>query len=46
MIAWIYLVIAGLLEVAWAICLKQSEGFSRQGDCKKLSDVLTSALAV
>jgi quaternary ammonium compound-resistance protein SugE len=29
MIAWIYLVIAGLLEVAWAICLKQSDGFSR-----------------
>ncbi|RXZ44143.1 quaternary ammonium compound efflux SMR transporter SugE [Crenobacter cavernae] len=27
--AWISLIIAGLLEVAWAIGLKQSEGFSK-----------------
>lgn len=27
--AWIYLVIAGLLEVAWAYSMKLSEGFSR-----------------
>jgi quaternary ammonium compound-resistance protein SugE len=27
--AWIYLVIAGLLEVAWAFCMKQSAGFTR-----------------
>ncbi|TCP15737.1 quaternary ammonium compound-resistance protein SugE [Crenobacter luteus] len=27
--AWFYLVIAGALEVAWAIGLKQSEGFSK-----------------
>lgn len=27
--AWIYLVIAGLLEVAWATGMKYSEGFSR-----------------
>ena len=27
--AWIYLLIAGLLEVAWAIGLKYTEGFSR-----------------
>jgi quaternary ammonium compound-resistance protein SugE len=27
--AWIYLVIAGLFEVAWAIGLKYTEGFSR-----------------
>ena len=27
--SWIYLVIAGLLEVGWAYALKQSEGFSR-----------------
>ena len=26
---WIYLLIAGLLEVAWAIWLKYTEGFSR-----------------
>lgn len=27
--SWIYLVVAGLLEVGWAIGLKSSEGFSR-----------------
>ena len=27
--AWIYLFIAGLLEVTWATCLKLSEGFTR-----------------
>jgi quaternary ammonium compound-resistance protein SugE len=27
--AWIYLFIAGLLEIAWAIGLKYTEGFSR-----------------
>ena len=27
--AWIYLAIAGLLEVAWAIGLKNTEGFTR-----------------
>jgi len=27
--AWIYLLIAGLFEIAWAIGLKYTEGFSR-----------------
>jgi quaternary ammonium compound-resistance protein SugE len=27
--AWIYLVIAGILEVVWAFYMKQSQGFSR-----------------
>lgn len=27
--AWIYLIIAGLLEVAWASLMKQSAGFTR-----------------
>jgi quaternary ammonium compound-resistance protein SugE len=27
--AWIYLVIAGLLEVVWAFFMKQSDGFTR-----------------
>jgi quaternary ammonium compound-resistance protein SugE len=27
--AWVYLFVAGLLEVAWAIGLKYTEGFSR-----------------
>ncbi|MCU0582184.1 MAG: quaternary ammonium compound efflux SMR transporter SugE [Syntrophales bacterium] len=29
--AWIYLFIAGLMEVGWAIGLKYTEGFSRLG---------------
>jgi len=28
---WVILVIAGLLEVVWALMLKQSEGFTRPG---------------
>lgn len=27
--AWIYLLVAGILEVVWAFSMKQSEGFSR-----------------
>jgi quaternary ammonium compound-resistance protein SugE len=30
-VAWIYLVIAGLLEVVWAYAMKQSDGFMRLG---------------
>lgn len=29
--AWIYLLVAGLLEIVWAIGMKQSEGFTRPG---------------
>ena len=29
--AWIYLVLAGLLEIGWAVGLKFTEGFSRLG---------------
>jgi len=29
--AWVYLTIAGLLEVVWAIGLKYTEGFTRLG---------------
>lgn len=29
--SWIYLFVAGLLEVAWASTLKQTEGFTRLG---------------
>lgn len=29
--AWIYLLIAGLLEIVWAFSMKQSEGFTRPG---------------
>ena len=27
--AWIYLTIAGLLEIVWAFAMKQSDGFTR-----------------
>ena len=30
-VAWIYLLVAGLLEIVWAFTMKQSEGFSRLG---------------
>ncbi len=29
--AWVFLILAGLLEVGWAIGLKYSEGFSKPG---------------
>lgn len=29
--AWIYLLMAGLLEIVWAIGMKESEGFTRLG---------------
>ena len=29
--AWVILLVAGLLEVVWAFALKQSEGFTRPG---------------
>ena len=31
MIAWIYLIAAGLLEIVWATALKYTEGFTRLG---------------
>ena len=27
--AWVYILIAGLLEIVWAYFMKQSEGFTR-----------------
>jgi quaternary ammonium compound-resistance protein SugE len=27
--AWVYLIIAGLFEVVWAVCLKYTEGFTK-----------------
>ena len=29
--AWVYLLVAGLLEVVWAFSMKQSHGFTRLG---------------
>ncbi len=30
-IAWVVLIVAGLLEIVWAFAMKQSEGFSKPG---------------
>jgi quaternary ammonium compound-resistance protein SugE len=30
-VAWFYLVVAGLMEIVWAVALKQSEGLTRIG---------------
>lgn len=38
--AWIYLVLAGVLEIIWAFTMKQSEGFS------KLTPTLITAVAM
>lgn len=38
--AWIYLVLAGILEIVWAFTMKQSEGFS------KLTPTLITAAAM
>ncbi len=40
-VAWLYLIVAGLLEVGWAIGLKFTEGFTRP-----LPTVLTVASMV
>lgn len=37
--SWVYLILAGLLEIAWASTLKQTEGFTRLGP-----SVLTTVL--
>ncbi len=29
--SWLYLVVAGLLEIAWAVSMKRTEGFTRLG---------------
>ena len=29
--AWIYLILAGLLEIGWAVLLKKTDGFTRLG---------------
>ncbi|WNJ87917.1 multidrug efflux SMR transporter [Bosea sp. 685] len=29
--SWLFLIVAGILEVVWALAMKQSEGFTRPG---------------
>jgi quaternary ammonium compound-resistance protein SugE len=38
-VSWLYLILAGLLEIAWASLLKRTEGFTRLGP-----SVLTAVL--
>ncbi len=38
--AWVYLIIAGLLEIVWAVGLKYSDGFTR------LAPTLVTAIAL
>jgi quaternary ammonium compound-resistance protein SugE len=42
--AWVILFIAGLLEMAWALLLKQSDGFTRPGPT--IGFVITLALSM
>jgi quaternary ammonium compound-resistance protein SugE len=30
-VAWVILIVAGILEVVWAFAMKQSDGFTRLG---------------
>jgi quaternary ammonium compound-resistance protein SugE len=30
-VSWIYLIVAGLLEVAWAVTMKNTQGFTKLG---------------
>jgi quaternary ammonium compound-resistance protein SugE len=44
--AWIYLVIAGLLEIGWAIGLKYTEGFSRLGPSAATILIMAASFAM
>ncbi|MGV1682493.1 quaternary ammonium compound efflux SMR transporter SugE [Sphingopyxis sp. NJF-3] len=44
--AWIYLVIAGLLEVVWAFSMKQSDGFSKLGPSVVTIVAMTASFAL
>lgn len=44
--AWVYLVIAGLFEVGWAIGLKYSEGFTKLGPSVATAGAMIVSLAL
>lgn len=44
MINWVYLILAGIIEVAWALSLKYAEGFTRFWP--SLASVVTIALSM
>ena len=39
--AWVFLIVAGLLEVVWALAMKESQGFTRF----RATDVMLGAMA-
>ena len=44
--AWIYLALAGLLEIVWAFAMKQSEGFSKIGPSVVTIVTMTASFAL
>jgi quaternary ammonium compound-resistance protein SugE len=44
--AWIYLIIAGVLEVVWAFTMKQSAGFTRLGPAVITLVAMTASFAL
>jgi quaternary ammonium compound-resistance protein SugE len=44
--AWVVLVVAGLLEVGWAVALKKSDGFARAGWTVVFSVALAGSMAL
>lgn len=44
--AWTYLVIAGLLEIGWAVMLKQTQGFSRLWPSVVTLSLMTGSFAL
>jgi quaternary ammonium compound-resistance protein SugE len=44
--AWIALVVAGVLEIAWAVALKKSGGFSRSGWTALFAVALAGSMAL
>lgn len=44
--AWTFLIISGLLECAWAIALKQSDGFTKLGPSVFFLITLTASMSL
>jgi len=45
-VAWILLIIAGLLEVVWAVAMKQSDGFTRLGPSALMLAAMVASFAL
>lgn len=44
--AWVYLVLASLLEVVWAVAMKESQGVSRLGPTAIMIGAMAASLAL